>query len=138
MLSDDINNLKLSVSNVNTRVDEILRAIKDIGEISKLQAENSALRARLADQSREIDRLAETIKDRDELLSGLNASFAMVTQGLYDQDNIEFAAIKTYRGWKYLIHNGMQTTNFDNVKSISIYWDKGEYVTVDMTTGEMK
>ena len=113
---------------------EIADDPEETEEMAKLKAEyktlvtqNRVLETKIAEYSKKNDELRDTIKS-------LSDSFAIVTQGVYNQDSIEFAAVKTYReGWRYLCHNGRQITNFDGIDSINLSWDSGEkYISMNI------
>lgn len=104
---------------------ELAEDPEETEEIAKLKADykvlvtqNHVLEAKISECNKRNDELENTIKS-------LSDSFAMVTQGIYNQDSIEFAAVKTYReGWRYLCHNGRQITDFDGIDEIDLSWDK--------------
>lgn len=143
----DVNKKLSQITWLGDKVKEILNDIKELrkleeswtevepqvsDECDELRKENAALKRLNNELSAANTKLAKSIES-------LDASFAMVTQGIYNQDNIEFAAVKTYReGWKYLCYNGRQLTNFDGISQISLNWDSCEkYLNMDISfTGE--
>lgn len=106
---------------------EVAEDPEETEEIAKLKADyrllvsqNHALESKIVECNKRNDELENTIRS-------LSDSFAMVTQGIYNQDSIEFAAVKTYReGWRYLCHNGRQITDFDGIDEIDLSWDKSD------------
>lgn len=76
----------------------------------KIEAIRNDIEAvRSANESRDkLDEfLAQSMRDDKQIIFDLSTSFEAVTQGMYTQDNIEFAALKTYKGgWKYMFYKG--------------------------------
>ena len=73
------------------------------------------------------EELSKRNEELEKAIESLSASFAIVAQGIYNQDNIEFAAVKTYReGWRYICYNGRQLTEFDDISDITLSWSKDE------------
>lgn len=104
-----------------------------IGYINELKAENKELRR----ENEELKKANETLETANGNLckdiTSLSDSFAVVTQGVYNQQSIEFAAVKTYReGWRYICYNGRQITNFGDIEDLSIYYERNEPMRVEI------
>lgn len=124
--SKSIANLDSTLNIVKNKIDEYKDAVETKAKYEELQkgyAKLVCINAKLNDENEKLS----------DINKSLEASFAMVCQGLYNQDNIEFAAVKTYReGWRYLCYNGRQLTNFDDIDNLQIQYYKGERLRVDL------
>jgi len=128
-LGDRIKDVMDGIARIEQNISdlEVAEDPEETEEIAKLKADykllvsqNHILESKIVECNKRNNELENTIKS-------LSDSFAMVTQGIYNQDSIEFAAIKTYReGWRYLCHNGRQITDFDGIDEIDLSWDKGD------------
>ena len=129
-LSAENKKFKTKIEDIISRMESHCKSVEYITSIEqenkKLIKENESLRIR----NIELEKLEK------KMLSEVNSladSFAMVAQGIYNQENIEFAAVKTYRdGWKYICYNGRQLTNFDDVESLRIDYYIGERLKMDI------
>ena len=68
----------------------------------------------------------ETSKALAGVIMSQQSSIAALAEGIYNQEHIEFFALKTYRGWKYICVNGDKYTDFENINSVGITWNKEE------------
>jgi len=65
-------------------------------------------------------------------LTELRNCFSAVLRGMYDREEIEYAALKTYRGWKFIYNNGQMTEDFSNIGEVSCSWYDGEKLDLSM------
>lgn len=86
--------------------------------------------ARLKDIADKEMQNTKSATDTSKAIAGIVASqqssIAALAEGIYNQEHIEFFALKTYRGWKYICVNGQKITDFDNVNNINIVWNKND------------
>ena len=68
----------------------------------------------------------ETSKALAGVVALQQSSISALAEGIYNQEHIEFFALKTYRGWKYICVNGQKITDFNNVNTINISWNKND------------
>lgn len=68
----------------------------------------------------------ETSKALAGIIASQQSSISALAEGIYNQEHIEFFALKTYRGWKYICVNGQQITDFNNMNVINISWNKND------------
>lgn len=106
--------------------ERVERGLPEYGDYNAKKAELESLR-------KQNDALVVENLELRSIISSLEASLAMVCQGLYDHEHIEFAAVKTYRGWQYLCYNGRQITNFDDIEDMRIDYTKGENLNMDIS-----
>lgn len=91
------------------------------------------LKAQLAKKDEYLNKLLEINKDKDNAVWEIAGSLSAVTQGLFREDCIEFAAMKTYRGgWQYIYLNGKQVKDFALAENVCVNWSEGEPVTVNL------
>lgn len=81
------------------------------------------------------ERIKASTRQNDALqadLTELRKCFSAVLRGMYDREEIEFAALKTYRGWKFVYNNGQITEDFSNIGQVSCSWYDGEKLNLSM------
>lgn len=81
------------------------------------------------------ERIKASTRQNDALqtdLTELRKCFSAVLRGMYDREEIEFAALKTYRGWKFIYNNGQTTEDFSNVTKVSVDWYDGEKLSLSV------
>ena len=87
--------------------------------------------------------VVDTNKALTSIIVTQQSSISALAEGIYNQEHIEFFALKTYRGWKYICCDGEKFTDFIDVGEVNINWKLGERVhlniskieTVDNTEG---
>ena len=112
-------------------------------ELNTLHEEIEAIRndieaVRSANESRDkLDKfLAQSMRDDKQIIFDLSTSFEAVTQGMYTQDNIEFAALKTYSGgWKYIFYKGKPIEGLAKAKDVTIHLN-GNSMSLDIDGGD--
>lgn len=85
----------------------------------------------------EIKLNAEYVRNDEEktsIISDIESTLAAVCEDKVNE-NIELFAVKTYRGWKCLYHNG-DKIDTGGASDISITWSDGDYV--DLTVDRRK
>ena len=97
-------------------------------QIEHLQATIKILDPLVKSQDETIGFLKEQKNTSEANLTELRNCFSAVLRGMYDREEIEFAALKTYRGWKFIYSNGVTTEDFSNTNSVEISWNNGEFV----------
>ena len=126
-LSDEMKTVVESVANLDDKLDYTLKMSELKQKIQELKVEVALLKKQNENLTDENLRLRYNV-------NSLTDSFAVVAQGVYNQENIEFAGIKTYRdGWRYLCYNGRQMTNFNDIKEVDIRYYKGERLLMDIS-----
>ena len=81
------------------------------------------------------ERIKASTRQNDALqadLTELRKCFSAVLRGMYDREEIEYAALKTYRGWKFVYNNGQMTEDFSNIGEVSCSWYDGEKLNLSM------
>ena len=76
--------------------------------------------------------LVETNKVLTSIIVTQQSSISALAEGIYNQEHIEFFALKTYRGWKYICCDGVKYTDFTNAKNVSINWNQGGRVELNI------
>ena len=132
----------------NSKIDGLKEQVKEL-EAKVAEAEKKAREAaaKLATKEMRYDILSKcfeaqkkltddataALKVSEKSLEELRDSFNIVCRGMYCQDNIEFAAVKTYRGgWAFICHDGTELTDLNDAECVRIYWDRGERVNVEV------
>lgn len=136
-----------------------IQEYKDL--IKELKSQNAELSESLnqaqQDQAAKIDAFknlleieinsSRSVVDTNKALTSIivtqQSSISALAEGIYNQEHIEFFALKTYRGWKYICCDGEKFTDFTDVGEVNINWKLGERVhlniskieTVDNTEG---
>ena len=138
---DDYDRLQLSYDDLEEELEE-LREEKASAEKQAEEAKAKlTTKEKLYDilskcleaQKKLTDDATAALKVREKSLEELRDSFNIVCRGMYCQDNIEFAAVKTYRGgWEFICHDGTELTDLNNAGCVRIYWDRGERVNVEV------
>lgn len=125
-------NLLNDIEKKSSRIHDVQDTIVELYDKILKVAESNNASKKLREEN---ERLKEQNQSLIEAIESLESSFALVTQGVYNQDNIEFAAVKTYReGWRYLCYNGRQITNFDGISQISLNWDSSDkFINMDIS-----
>ena len=132
----------------NSKIDGLKKQIKELEEqVAEAEKKAREAAAELATkeklyeilnkcfeaQKQQADDAIAASKDKDKLLEELRDSFNIVCKGMYCQDNIEFAAVKTYRGgWAFICRDGTELTDLNDAECVGIYWDRGERVNVEV------
>lgn len=78
------------------------------------------------------DKLIDDTTEKDKTISSLRAVVNSIANEHFDKKYIEFAALKTYRGWEYLYHDG-KFVDIENVRSANMFWDRDNRVEVNVT-----
>ena len=81
------------------------------------------------------ERIKASTRQSDALqadLTELRKCFSAVLRGMYDREEIEYAALKTYRGWMFVYNNGQMTEDFSNIGEVSCSWYDGEKLNLSM------
>lgn len=78
--------------------------------------------------------LNDKIKELEAENKELVASICSLANGAYNSPGIEFFALKTYRGWRYICHNGNALQDIENAKGVFISWREGDYIDVEVRT----
>lgn len=117
------NDLKYELNNLHEEIETIRNDIEAV---------------RSANESRDkLDEfLAQSMRDDKQIIFDLSTSFEAVTQGMYTQDNIEFAALKTYKGgWKYIFYKGKPVDGLIEAKDVTIHLN-GNSMSLDIDGGD--
>ena len=77
------------------------------------------------------NKLTNANMEKDNIIASQGSVMNAVLSKNYDKKHIEFAAVKTYRGWEYIYHNG-KNIDVNNVNSIRVSWDVNENVTLEI------
>ena len=131
----------------NSKIDGLKKQIKELEEqVAEAEKKAREAAAELATkeklyeilnkcfeaQKKQADDAIAASKEKDKLLEELRDSFNIVCKGMYCQDNIEFAAVKTYRGgWAFACHDGVELTDLNDASYVHIFWNRGERVSVE-------
>ena len=121
------------ITSINCIADDLQkRANQDVENRCKmLESHNVALKElyEASKKSRELflEMLSSKNSEVEELVNCLNT----LCNGAYNTNFIEFFALKTYRGWKYICHDGESTVDFDNITGVEVCWKQNGKVTVD-------
>lgn len=81
------------------------------------------------------ERIKASTRQSDALqadLTELRKCFSAVLRGMYDREEIEYAALKTYRGWKFIYNNGQTTEDFSNITEVTADWNEGDKLRLSM------
>lgn len=122
------------------------KSIDDIASIAKDAIESCAvynedfygLRSSINDLQNEMhtsiekstNSVTESLQERNEDYQELIECLHSICNGAYNADIVEFFALKTYRGWKYICHDGVSTTDFDDIKGVEVCWKQDGRVRV--------
>lgn len=83
--------------------------------------------------------LKSYLKTQGHNMNELTACFDAVLGGMFDHDFIEFVALKTYRGWKYIYHDGEVYGNFDDIDKITMTTtDGGKHIDLTISRKDAK
>ena len=80
--------------------------------------------------ARDGNAIKDTLTDKENECAELIECINTLCNGAYNADFVEFFALKTYRGWKYLCCDGISTIDFDDIDGIEVCWKSGEKVKV--------
>ena len=129
-----IDGLKEQVKELEAKVAEAEKKAREaVAELATKEKLYEILNKCFLAQKEQADDAIAASKDKDKLLEELRDSFNIVCRGMYCQDNIEFAAVKTYRGgWAFICHDGTELTDLNDAECVRIYWDRGERVNVEV------
>lgn len=113
---------------------EILKKQKELltKQVEQLQTSLKLIEPIMKSQNDAIDSLENQRNILQDDVTELRQCFSAVLRGMYDREEIEFAALKTYRGWKYIYSNGVTTEDFSNTNNVEISWNNGESVKLSM------
>ena len=144
-IKEQDNKIKELESDIDDGIQEIEKLYTEITNIGKIYTEgikesNKKYDTLVHTYEVELDRLkditdkeiqntksaADTSKAIAGIIASQQSSIAALAEGIYNQEHIEFFALKTYRGWKYICVNGQKITDFDNVNNINIVWNKND------------
>ena len=136
-------NTKDIIRGLNTTIEDCKQKLSDYNNVKRqnelLIEQNQQLQKSLDLAKSLIDATNERIKastrQNDALqadLTELRKCFSAVLRGMYDREEIEFAALKTYRGWKFVYNNGQMTEDFNNIGEVSCSWYDGEKLNLSM------
>ena len=132
-LESDKKELQNQLDIMTTKYTEIMKRIKLLEEEKDILIKDKNRQAdSLSRECKMVNTLAEQNVEKDHMIQDLSGSFEAVTEGIFKQDNIECALLKTYQGWKYLWHDGHLVTALDNAECVNINWDRGERIRVDI------
>lgn len=112
----------------NKEIEDLNKQYKDLFDTAnKEYAENIEKYKDIAAKEIENSKSSvETSKALAGIIASQQSSISALAEGIYNQEHIEFFALKTYRGWKYICVNGQKITDFNNVNIINVSWNKND------------
>lgn len=139
----EVENTKNIIHGLNTTIEDCKEKLSDYNNVKRqnelLIEQNQQLQKSL-DLAKSLieatnERIKASTRQNDALqadLTELRKCFSAVLRGMYDREEIEFAALKTYRGWKFVYNNGQMTEDFSNIGEVSCSWYDGEKLNLSM------
>lgn len=120
------------------------RSLKDLEDviennrqwIDRINKENTNLYYKLGDKEKEMVDLMKSLDEErrkqqllEYVIKSQQETIEFLTKQKFTAEDIEFAAIKRYRGWDCLYLNG-QSINTDRAVDLTIYCDNNEPVRI--------
>ena len=145
---DEIEELKTELSQKQSEIDNLRQQLKEQLEVNNKYLQDYKTTKGMYDTvygayknltKKENDyielsnKLTNQLAAKDEVIDSLKSSLAAVCGRKVDE-TIELFALKTYRGWECLYHDG-DKINLDKAKSVTIDWSRYECTTVNIDRG---
>ena len=115
--------LQQTINNLNNVINSMKKESNEYYN-DKIKAEKD-----VSDLKRKLDKLNEKNTCLEEIIKSQQEVIEFLTTQKFSAENIEFAAIKRYRGWDCLYLNG-QKINTDRAVDLIIYCGNNEHVRV--------
>ncbi len=139
----EVENTENIIRGLNTTVEDCKEKLSDYNNVKRqnelLIEQNQQLQKSL-DLAKSLieatnERIKASTRQNDALqadLTELRKCFSAVLRGMYDREEIEYAALKTYRGWKFIYNNGQTTEDFSNITEVTADWNEGDKLSLNM------
>lgn len=120
---------------------EILEQQRDtlLRECDSLENKIQDMQEQLDKKDAYLNKLLEINKEKDKSIWEIAGALSAVTEGVFREDCVEFACLKTYRGgWQYIYINGEQAKDFRMAQNLCLYWAEGEPVNLEVNVESRK
>ena len=122
--------------NIDDRKHEYALLLK---QYCSLQDRFCDLERQLKQKEDYLNKILEINKEKDKSIWEIAGALSAVTEGVFREDCVEFAALKTYRGgWEYIYLNGNQVENYKMAHDFWLRWIDGSPVKLEMNIESRK